>query len=135
MLVSINRPPPLTEEKINGQGSAEKQSREEETETDEGKTGRRRIAVFCPAAEACDHFFSGQETIANAVGWSEERSYPFSPGGRYAIDEAFFRAASVSSTVSNAVVWNELNAPPAPIASAVAAIETLSGASQRQYPS
>jgi hypothetical protein len=66
---------------------------------------------------------------------SEECSYPFSPGGRYVIDEAFFMAASVSSTVSKTVVWRELNAPPALIAIAVAAIETLSGASHKLYPS
>ena len=53
-----------TEEKINGQGSTEKQPREEETETDEGKTGGRHIAVFRPAAEAHGRFFIGQETIA-----------------------------------------------------------------------
>src|SRR3990170_1396908 len=47
-----------------------------------------------------------------------------SPGGRYVIDEAFCKAAIVSSTVSNAVVCKELSAPPAPIAIAVAAIET-----------
>ena len=53
-----------TEEKSNGQGSAEKQSREEETQTGEGKTGRRRIAVFRHAAEAYSHFFIGQEIVA-----------------------------------------------------------------------
>jgi hypothetical protein len=58
----------LTEEKINGQGSNKKQPREEETETGEGKTGGRHIAVFWPAAKAGDHFFNGQETIALA-GW------------------------------------------------------------------
>ena len=47
------------------------------------------------------------------------------------IDEAFFMAASVSSTVSKTVVCRELSAPPAPIAIAVAAIETLSGASHK----
>ena len=46
------------------------------------------------------------------------------PGARYAIDEAFSRAATVSSTVRRTVVWTELKAPPAPRASAVAAIET-----------
>ena len=61
--------------------------------------------------------------------------HPFSPGGRYLIDEAFCSAASVSSTVSKTVVWKELSAPPAPIASTVAAIETLSGASHKVYPS
>jgi len=43
--------------------------------------------------------------------------------------------ASVSSTVSKTIVWKELSAPPALIASAVAAIEALSGASHKQYPS
>jgi hypothetical protein len=55
-----------TEEKINGQGSTKKQPREEETETGEGKTCGRRIAVFCHAAEACDLFFFRQKTIAPA---------------------------------------------------------------------
>ena len=40
-----------------------------------------------------------------------------------------------TSTVSKTVVWTELSAPPAPMASAVAAIETLSGASHKVYPS
>src|SRR5215213_4098451 len=62
-------------------------------------------------------------------------AYTLSPGGRYLIEEALFSAASVSSTVSRTVVWTELSAPPAPIASAVAAIETLSGASHKVYPS
>jgi hypothetical protein len=62
-------------------------------------------------------------------------SYPLSPGGRYLIGEAFCRAASVSSTVSNGVVCRELRAPPALIAIAVAAIETLSGASHKLYAS
>ena len=53
-----------TEEKSNGQGSAEKQSREEETEAGESKTGGGRFAVFRHAAEASDWVFIGQETIA-----------------------------------------------------------------------
>jgi hypothetical protein len=36
----------------------------------------------------------------------------------------------VSSTVSSTVVSNELSAPPLPMATATAAIETLSGVSQ-----
>ena len=71
----------------------------------------------------------------NLLGGGEECFYPLSPGGRYVIDEAFFMAASVSSTVSNTVVCQELSAPPALIASAVAAIETLSGASHKLYAS
>ena len=51
------------------------------------------------------------------------------------IDEAFFMAASVSSTVSKTVVWKELSAPPPLIAIAVAAIEMLSGASHKLYAS
>src|SRR5688572_22183412 len=66
---------------------------------------------------------------------SREERLHLSPGGRYLIDEAFFKAASVSSTVSKAVVCMELRAPPALIASAVAAIATLSGASHKLYPS
>lgn len=66
---------------------------------------------------------------------SEERSYPLSPGGRYLIEEAFCIAATVSSTVSKTVVWKELSAPPALIAIAVAAIDTLSGASHKLYAS
>src|SRR5688572_3689396 len=53
------------------------------------------------------------------------------PGGLYLIDRAFSSAASVSSTVSSAVVCSELSAPPALIATATAAIDTLSGASHR----
>ena len=44
-------------------------------------------------------------------------------------------ASIVSSTVSNAVVSNLERAPPALIAMATAAIDTLSGASQRLYAS
>jgi hypothetical protein len=57
-----------TEEKTNGQGSAEKQSRKEKTKTGEGKTFGKRIAVFCHAGEAGGHFFIGQETIAPVAG-------------------------------------------------------------------
>jgi hypothetical protein len=41
----------------------------------------------------------------------------------------------VSSTVRRTVVSIERRAPPPPIARATAAIDTLSGASQRLYPS
>src|SRR5205807_9206526 len=57
------------------------------------------------------------------------------PGGRYFTWPALRNASSVSSTVRRTVVSNELSAPPAPIASATAAMETLSGASQRLYAS
>ena len=50
------------------------------------------------------------------------------------IDDAFSKAASVSSTVNKTVVCKELSAPPAVIASEVAAIETLSGASYGDLP-
>jgi hypothetical protein len=53
-----------TEEKINGQRTTKKQPREEETKTGEGKTDGRCLAVFCSAAEAHEHFFIGQETVA-----------------------------------------------------------------------
>src|SRR5512134_3354127 len=72
---------------------------------------------------------------SNRCAWATGNSYLLSPGGRYLIGEAFCRAASVSSTVSNGVVCRELRAPPALIAIAVAAIETLSGASHRLYAS
>ncbi len=52
-------------------------------------------------------------------------------GGRYLICSAFRNASSVSSTVRSTVVSNELSAPPPLIASATAAMDTLSGASQR----
>src|SRR6185503_8749462 len=58
-----------------------------------------------------------------------------SPGDRYLIEAAFCMAAIVSSTVIKTVVCTELNAPPALSAKAVAAIETLSGASHKLYPS
>jgi hypothetical protein len=61
--ISLNKP---IEEKSNGQGSAEKQPREEKTQAGEGKTDGSRIAVFRPAAEAHDGFFNAQETIAPA---------------------------------------------------------------------
>src|SRR5205807_6699048 len=59
----------------------------------------------------------------------------YAPGGRYLTCPALRRASMVSSTVRRTVVSNELSAPPAPIASATAAIDTLSGASQRLYAS
>jgi ATP-dependent DNA ligase len=55
----------------------------------------------------------------------------YAPGGRYATTCARPRASSVSSTVSSGVVSNFDSAPPPPIAIAIAAIDTLSGASQR----
>src|SRR5680860_1484529 len=57
---------------------------------------------------------------------------PYAPGGWYETTSAFRRASSVSSTVSSTVVSKALNAPPPLIASATAAIDTLSGASQRE---
>ena len=65
----------------------------------------------------------------------EATGYALSPGGRSAIDDAFFSAASVSSTVISTVVSQELSAPPALIANTVAAMETLSGASHKLYAS
>ena len=53
------------------------------------------------------------------------------PGGRYRISWARSIACIVSSTVSNTVVSYLLSAPPPEIARATAAIDTLSGASQR----
>ena len=80
--------------------------------------------------------FINRGTIySSRQGTCTECAYPLSPGGRYVIDEAFCMAASVSSTVSKTIVWMELSAPPAPIAIAVAAIETLSGASHKLYAS
>src|SRR5215216_2311945 len=56
---------------------------------------------------------------------------PYAPGARYWTCSALRRASIVSSTVRRTVVSNELSAPPPPIASATAAMDTLSGASQR----
>ena len=53
----------------------------------------------------------------------------YAPGRRYLIAPAFFMAAIASSTLSSTIVCNELNAPPALIAKAFAAIAMLSGAS------
>ena len=53
------------------------------------------------------------------------------PGGRYLTCSTLPRASSVSSTVRSTAVSNELIAPPLLIASATAAIDTLSGASHR----
>src|SRR5205814_1998823 len=52
-------------------------------------------------------------------------------GGRYWTCSALRSASIVSSTVRRTVVSNELSARPPLIASATAAIDTLSGASQR----
>src|SRR5918996_1790466 len=57
------------------------------------------------------------------------------PGARYWTCSAWRRASIVSSTVRSTVVSKELSAPPPLIANATAAIDTLSGASQRLYPS
>src|SRR6187401_634913 len=81
------------------------------------------------------------DTFCETSNHLEKQPIPFSylsllsPGGRYLIREAFCKAAIVSSTVSNGVVCRELSAPPAVIAIAVAAIETLSGASHKLYAS
>src|SRR5207253_6588592 len=59
----------------------------------------------------------------------------YAPGTRYPTCSAVRRASIVSSTVKRTVVSSELSAPPPLIASATAAIDTLSGASQRLQPS
>src|SRR5829696_321187 len=59
----------------------------------------------------------------------------YAPGSRYWTSAAWRNASIVSSTVRRTVVSIELSPPPPPIASATAAIDTLSGASQRLYPS
>ncbi len=66
---------------------------------------------------------------------NESSGRAYAAGGRYRIDFAFFKASIVSSTLRRTVVSIELSAPPAPIASATAAIDTLSGASHRFQPS
>ena len=54
------------------------------------------------------------------------------PAGRAVLDLPGLEQASiVSSTVRRTVVSNELSAPPPLIASATAAMDTLSGASHR----
>src|SRR2546421_9338994 len=55
----------------------------------------------------------------------------YAPGARYWTCSALRRASIVSSTVRRTVVSSELSAPPPLIASATAAMDTLSGASQR----
>jgi NAD-dependent epimerase/dehydratase family protein len=55
----------------------------------------------------------------------------YAPGARYWISSALRRASIVSPTVRRTVVSNELSARPPVIASATAAMETLSGASHR----
>src|SRR5438132_1536323 len=55
----------------------------------------------------------------------------YAPGGRYWTCSTLRSASIVSSTVRRTIVSNELSAPPLLIASATAAIETLSGASHR----
>ena len=94
--------------------------------TPRGNTVQNRLV---PLQDTADPLWRVRK--ARATG----NSYLLSPGGRYLIGEAFCRAASVSSTVSNGVVCRELRAPPPLIAIAVAAIETLSGASHKLYAS
>src|SRR5205807_2814049 len=69
--------------------------------------------------------------------WAEldTRASRYAPGAWYWTCSALRRASIVSSTVRRTVVSSELSAPPPLIASAAAAIDTLSGASQRLYPS
>jgi hypothetical protein len=55
----------------------------------------------------------------------------YAPGARYWTCWAWRSASIVSSTVRRTVVSSELSAPPPVIASATAAMDTLSGASQR----
>src|SRR5205807_4749069 len=59
------------------------------------------------------------------------RGSRYSPGGRYWTSWALRSASIVSSTVRRTVVSSELSAPPPVIASATAAMDTLSGASHR----
>jgi hypothetical protein len=59
------------------------------------------------------------------------RASLYAPGARYWTCLALRRASIVSSTVRRTVVSNELSAPPPLIASATAAMDTLSGASHR----
>ena len=75
----------------------------------------------------------GRARRHGAAALSRQLGYP--PGFRYWISSAFRRASSVSSTLMRTVVSSLLSAPPPAIASATAAMETLSGASQRVYPS
>jgi hypothetical protein len=53
------------------------------------------------------------------------------PGARYPTCSALSKASIVLSTIRRTVVSNELSAPPPVIASATAAMDTLSGASRR----
>ncbi|MFE4576218.1 MFS transporter [Streptomyces chartreusis] len=55
----------------------------------------------------------------------------YAPGARYWTCPALRRASMVSSMVRSTVVSNELSEPPPLIATATAAMETLSGASHR----
>ena len=57
------------------------------------------------------------------------------PGGRYRTCCARPMASIVSSTLNRTVVSTGLSAPPEASARATAAMDTLSGASQRVYPS
>jgi len=63
--------------------------------------------------------------------WIRQRSCGYAAGGRYWTCSAFLNASIVSSTLRRTVVSIELRAPPPLMASATAAIDTLSGASQR----
>jgi hypothetical protein len=69
---------------------------------------------------------SGERTAVTPAAARER----YAPGARYPTCLACRSASIVSSTVSSTVVSSELSAPPPVIASATAAIDTLSGASQ-----
>src|SRR5438067_9275221 len=79
--------------------------------------GRARVAVGTRAEPA------GDPTQVHAS--------HYAPGAWYLTCSALRSASIVSSTVRRTVVSNELSAPPALIASATAAIDTLSGASHK----
>ena len=70
------------------------------------------------------------EETMDALRRAEQVQYQ-APGAWYRTCSALRRASSVSSTVRRTVVSSELSAPPPLIASATAAIDTLSGASHR----
>jgi hypothetical protein len=78
------------------------------------------------------HPLEGERGVfeADQLGMAIRSRSRYAPGARYRTCSALRRASIVSSTVRRTVVSNELSAPPL-IASATAAIDTLSGASHR----
>src|SRR5205807_143863 len=93
------------------------------------------LTVIIRAAWGCGSDGRARSAVgprANPAGDTRPRhASRYAPGAWYLTCSALRSASIVSSTVRRTAVSNELSAPPALIASATAAIDTLSGASHR----